>query len=437
MTITLSTSRAVGQTGHVNDHNVVHLCTNGLIFNDGAGTFWIPATSNSDATAGRLMRASARAAVNGVASLDGSGNLPLSQLPSGAIRNDQQNTVPLLNGLKLGTFSSVLPAALIYLQAARGTSASPTAVQSGDYIGALAAQGQFDTTIGDYGGGAVVRFKATENFAGSGGTATNAGTKIEFVVNANATGTTALLALTLDQDASATFAGTLAVTGASAFTGNVTAPNLMQTDGTVNIVTGASGLISNTSASGVILNGIRNTGALTATGTQLLLLRGQGATDGAGTIASGSSIALKADAAFAAGSSPGRIEFLTTPSASTTSLVRGGFNNAGLFFIGTAAAFAFVSIDQTGLTSWADTANLAFGTSTGSKIGTATTQKIGLWNATPVVQYSTTGTATGFTAGGGTTATHLSTFTGNSGTKAYTVGDIVLALKTCGIMAAS
>jgi len=77
------------------------------------------------------------------------------------------------------------------------------------------------------------------------------------------------------------------------------------------------------------------------------------------------------------------------------------------------------------------------GTTTGTKIGTATTQKIGFWNATPVVQFSTTGTTTGFTAGAGTAAKSDSTYTGNSGTKAYTVGDIVLALKTCGIMAAS
>lgn len=80
--------------------------------------------------------------------------------------------------------------------------------------------------------------------------------------------------------------------------------------------------------------------------------------------------------------------------------------------------------------------NVVTDTSTGTKIGTGTSQKLGFWNATPVVQYSTTGTATGFTAGGGTTATHLSTYTGNTGSTAYTNGDVVRALKLAGIIAA-
>jgi hypothetical protein len=52
-------------------------------------------------------------------------------------------------------------------------------------------------------------------------------------------------------------------------------------------------------------------------------------------------------------------------------------------------------------------------------------------------QQTTTGTTTGFTAGAGTAVLDDSTFTGGSGTKAYTIGDIVLALKTHGLMAAS
>lgn len=65
-----------------------------------------------------------------------------------------------------------------------------------------------------------------------------------------------------------------------------------------------------------------------------------------------------------------------------------------------------------------------------------TAPMVGLYGTTAIAQYATTGTATGFTAGAGTTATHLSTFTGNTGSAAYTVGDIVRALKLIGIMAA-
>lgn len=85
----------------------------------------------------------------------------------------------------------------------------------------------------------------------------------------------------------------------------------------------------------------------------------------------------------------------------------------------------------------ADGANIALNTTTGTKIGTAATQKLGLWNATPIVQPSSTGETTGFTAGSGTAAKNDSTFTGNSGTKAYTVGDIVKHLKAAGILASS
>ena len=76
-------------------------------------------------------------------------------------------------------------------------------------------------------------------------------------------------------------------------------------------------------------------------------------------------------------------------------------------------------------------------TSSGLRIGTGSTQKIGFYNTTPVVQQATTGTTTGFTAGAGTAAKDDSTYTGGSGSKAYTVGDIVLALKNLGLLAAS
>lgn len=92
--------------------------------------------------------------------------------------------------------------------------------------------------------------------------------------------------------------------------------------------------------------------------------------------------------------------------------------------------------NSTGLITIANGKNVAVGSTTGTKFGTSASQKIGFFNATPVVQPSTTGTTTGFTAGSGTAAKSDSTYTGNTGTAAYTVGDIVNALKKLGLLAA-
>lgn len=70
----------------------------------------------------------------------------------------------------------------------------------------------------------------------------------------------------------------------------------------------------------------------------------------------------------------------------------------------------------------------------GSNFGLAATDKIAFWGKTPIVQPATTGTTTGFTAGSGTATKDDSTFTGNTGSAAYTIGDIVRALKTAGLM---
>jgi len=103
---------------------------------------------------------------------------------------------------------------------------------------------------------------------------------------------------------------------------------------------------------------------------------------------------------------------------------------------------ALTIANTTGLTTFAggisiaNAKNVAVGTGTGTKFGTATSQKIGFFNATPIVQPATTGTTTGFTAGAGTAVLSDSTFTGNTGASAYTIGDVVRALKTLGFLAA-
>ena len=65
-----------------------------------------------------------------------------------------------------------------------------------------------------------------------------------------------------------------------------------------------------------------------------------------------------------------------------------------------------------------------------------TAAMLGLYGTAAVVQYATTGTVTGYTGGGGTALTHSDTFTGNTGAAAYTIGDVVRALKLLGVMAA-
>ena len=84
-----------------------------------------------------------------------------------------------------------------------------------------------------------------------------------------------------------------------------------------------------------------------------------------------------------------------------------------------------------------DGPSVNFGYSNGNRIGGDASQKIGFWGAAPIIQPSTVGTTSGFTVGTGSGVLSGSTFTGGMGTKAYTIGDIVKALKSAGIMASS
>jgi hypothetical protein len=111
--------------------------------------------------------------------------------------------------------------------------------------------------------------------------------------------------------------------------------------------------------------------------------------------------------------------------------------SAGTFACGTATCTGLTVNGNTALNASItidDGENIALGTTTGTKIGTATDQRIGLFNATPVVQPESTGETLGFTQSNGSTVRDNSTFTGNFGTRAYNISDVVKALKEVGIL---
>lgn len=67
--------------------------------------------------------------------------------------------------------------------------------------------------------------------------------------------------------------------------------------------------------------------------------------------------------------------------------------------------------------------------------GTGSAAALGFFGASAVAQQSGTGETTGFTAGTGTAVKDDSTFTGNIGSTAYRINDIVKALKNLGLLA--
>jgi len=100
----------------------------------------------------------------------------------------------------------------------------------------------------------------------------------------------------------------------------------------------------------------------------------------------------------------------------------------GLLHFGTNGATRLTIPAAGGLT-FADANNIAFNTTTGTKIGTATSQKLAFWNATPIVQPTTAVAGATRVGGGGATVTDTDTFGG------YTIAQVVQALRNTGILA--
>ena len=116
------------------------------------------------------------------------------------------------------------------------------------------------------------------------------------------------------------------------------------------------------------------------------------------------------------------------------SLLSGGGGTVGAGAGGTSGA---VTMDVGTATGAAVNGNITIGGTRAVNLNLGRSAgKIGMYGVTAVVQHSASGVTTGFTANASANAVfNESTWTGNVGTKNYTISDIVAALKNVGIMA--
>lgn len=72
----------------------------------------------------------------------------------------------------------------------------------------------------------------------------------------------------------------------------------------------------------------------------------------------------------------------------------------------------------------------------GTQLGQSTSDLVGFWGATPIAQPGSPSGNTHTPTAGSTTAVFVNTtFDGSTGSTAYTIGDIVKALKVIGVLA--
>jgi len=130
----------------------------------------------------------------------------------------------------------------------------------------------------------------------------------------------------------------------------------------------------------------------------------------------------------------------------TRSLLFETYSGDSNYFSSTGASFRIRTTDgnaidfQTGNTSrvvvlatggilMRDANNFTFNATTGTKIGTAITEKLSFWNATPIVQPTTSVAASTFVANTSMILNDTATFDG------YTIGQVVKALRNIGLLA--
>ncbi len=178
----------------------------------------------------------------------------------------------------------------------------------------------------------------------------------------------------------------------------------------------------------------------------------RGGTGGAGSAAQvsgpGGALSLRAGNAGADGGGGGNNGGAVDLDAGAAT----GAGTAGAMTIGASVASAITigrsSIDVTLGSRIVLAANkgILYGAGTGGfdgNLGTgafrfgAASATAGFFGVTAVAQPSSVGQTAGFTAGAGAAVLDDSTFTGGSGTKAYTIGDLVKHFKALGLLAAS
>jgi len=87
-----------------------------------------------------------------------------------------------------------------------------------------------------------------------------------------------------------------------------------------------------------------------------------------------------------------------------------------------------LTLDTTGLLTFADAVNMAFNSHTGTKIGTSNSQKLAFWGNSPAIRPTVGGTSASYTSGGGAALSDTDTWDG------YTLGQIVSAIRLIGLL---
>ena len=246
-----------------------------------------------------------------------------------------------------------------------GTTKAAGGFTSGTFTGNVAIAGTLSVT------GAVTLAVALAVNQGGTGAITDSGARANLGIGTLATQNKNLVDIEGGTIDATPIGGTTKAAGGfttGTFTGNVTVGGTLNITGTT---TGAAASFTTLTSTGGALNGTIGAGTAAA-GTFTTLTSTGGALNG--TIGAGTAAA-------------GTFTTLTSTGGALNGTIGAGTAASGAFttVTGTTGTFSGLLTANGGIT-LGDAQNIAFNTTTGTKIGTATTQKIGFWNATPVVQ---------------------------------------------------